>query len=250
MKVIELRNISKSFGGLKAVDNLTFTAFEGQIKAIIGPNGAGKTTVFNIISGLLRQDSGEVIFRGQVVNSMPAYRRARLGIGRTFQKSMLFEHMSVYDNVLVISENVLKGRGSRLASPEEVASEVLRKVKLFHKKDMDVSLLTPGERHLLEIARAMALSPYLLLLDEPAAGLNDEETKKLGSVLNEIREEGICILLVEHDMKFVMSISDEVLVMHEGRKIAEGPPLLIHEDEAVIEAYLGTSIHSKVDNEG
>lgn len=247
MKVIEVRGISKSFGGLKAVDQLSFSASEGQIKAIIGPNGAGKTTVFNIISGLLKEDSGEVVFKGRIVNSMPPYRRARLGIGRTFQKSMLFEHMTVFENVQVISENVLELKNSRFNSPEEVASDALHKVKLFHKKDFDVSLLSPGERHLLEIARALALSPSLLLLDEPAAGLNDEETRRLGAILSEIRAEGMCILLVEHDMKFVMSVSDEVLVMHEGRKIAEGPPLLIQEDDAVIEAYLGTGIHEQGD---
>lgn len=226
-----------------AVNELTFSADEGYIKAIIGPNGAGKTTVFNIISGLLASDEGEVIFMGKKINDLKPYERARIGIGRTFQKAFIFEDLTVFENVLVIAENVKTVFKEKFEKPANLAENALFLVGLDEKANMPAGALSTGERHLLEIARALALKPKLLMLDEPAAGLNDAETEKLEAVLNNLKEQGICILLVEHDMKFVMRASDEVLVMHRGKKLAEGPPMMIQEDDAVIEAYLGSKIH-------
>jgi branched-chain amino acid transport system permease protein len=249
MKVLEVRDVRKRFGGLVAVDGISFVASSGSIKSIIGPNGAGKTTLFNIISGLLAPDSGSIVFFDRDITSLPPFKRARLGIGRTFQKSLLFETMSVLDNVRVIVESASRASdGSQRpfahVPDRELAAEALRRVGLYEVRNRPASLLGPGEKHLLEIARALALRPTLLLLDEPAAGLNDAETERLASILRSLRDEGICLLLVEHNMKFVMEISDEVFAMNEGRKLAEGPPLIIQEDDAVIEAYLGGSLHN------
>ncbi len=242
MKILEVSGVKKYFGNIPAVDNLTFTAFEGQIKAIIGPNGAGKTTLFNIISGLIKQDAGRIHFKGREISNLRPYQRARLGIGRTFQKAFVFENMSVYENVLVIAENVKKDHREK-RSVKEIASEALIKVGLSDKAHLNAGVLSAGERHLLEIARALAIEPALLLLDEPAAGLNDAETEFLREILFRLKSEGICILLVEHDMHFVMDTADEVLAIHYGKKLAEGPPMLIQEDKQVIEAYLGSDIH-------
>ncbi|MCX7831527.1 MAG: ABC transporter ATP-binding protein [Actinobacteria bacterium] len=242
MRLLEIREISKRFEGITALNKVTFTASEGQLKAIIGPNGAGKTTLFNVISGLIHQDSGNIYFDGLEISTLKPYSRARLGIGRTFQKAFVFEGMTVFENVLVIAENLRKGFSKLYETPERITESILRRVGLHNKKHLKAELLSSGERHLLEIARALALNPKILLLDEPAAGLNDAETENLGKILQGLASEGYCVLLVEHDMKFVMNYADEVLVLHRGEKIAEGPPLLIREDKIVIEAYLGSDI--------
>lgn len=244
MRTITVRDITKRFNGVTALEGVTFTADAEQIKAIIGPNGAGKTTLFNIISGLLKPDSGSVYLGDMEITNLTPRRRALLGIGRTFQKSLIFENLSVLENVLVIAENVLNKEMLKNQSPRDFSLHLLRMTGIYERKDIPASLLTSGERHLLEIARALALKPLVVLLDEPAAGLNDAETEMLGEVLKRIRDEGLSLLLVEHDMKFVMGISDEVVALNQGRKIAEGPPLLIQEDKQVIEAYLGSDIHS------
>lgn len=241
MKVIEVKTISKRFEGILALNEVSFSAVAGQVKAVIGPNGAGKTTLFNIISGLLAQDRGEIYFDGREISGLKPYIRARLGIGRTFQRSFIFEDLTVFENVLVIAENVRTSFSGYLR-PEEVAREALFRAGIEKKMNLKAGLLSTGERHLLEIARALALRPKLLLLDEPAAGLNDEETEKLAFILRSLAADGYCVLLVEHDMKFVMNHADEVLVLHRGEIIAEGPPILIQEDEKVIEAYLGSDL--------
>jgi branched-chain amino acid transport system ATP-binding protein len=243
LRTLEVRGLTKSFGGIKAVSNLSFYADEGYVKAIIGPNGAGKTTVFNLISGLIAPDGGEIFFSGKKINSLKPYERARIGIGRTFQKSFVFEELTVFENVLVIAENVKSKMWDRFLKPEEISENALKLVGLDCKANEPAGTLSTGERHLLEIARALALKPKVMLLDEPAAGLNDAETEKLEQVLVNLKEQGMCIILVEHDMKFVMRASDEVLVMHRGEKLAEGPPMMIQEDDRVIEAYLGSRIH-------
>lgn len=240
--LLELKDVTKRFDGIIAVNRISFGVQQGQLKAVIGPNGAGKTTLFNIISGLIHQDSGDVIFLGMEISRLKPYQRARLGVGRTFQRSYVFEGMTVFENVLVIAENVNGKRRRPYDSPKQIAEEALYKVGLEKKKNLRAELLSSGERHLLEIARALALQPRILLLDEPAAGLNDVETENLGRILQRLCSEGHTILLVEHDMKFVMNYADEVVVIHRGQKIAEGPPLLIREDKAVIEAYLGSDI--------
>lgn len=244
MRTITVEGITKRFNGVTALEDVTFTADDEQIKAIIGPNGAGKTTLFNIISGLLKPDGGSVYLGELDITRLPPRKRALLGIGRTFQKSLVFENLTVLENVLVIAENVLRREDIKNQRPADFSRHLLKVVGIDEKRDLPASLLTSGERHLLEIARALALKPRVLLLDEPAAGLNDAETEMLGEVLRRIRGEGLSLLLVEHDMKFVMTISDEVVALNQGRKIAEGPPMLIQEDRQVIEAYLGSDIHS------
>jgi len=241
MKVLEVKGITKRFEGIIALNEVSFSAVSGQIKAIIGPNGAGKTTLFNVISGLLSQDRGKIYFEGREISNLKPFARARLGIGRTFQRSFIFEDLTVFENVLVIAENVRTSTSGYL-KPEEVAREALLRAGIEKKMHLKAGLLSTGERHLLEIARALALRPKLLLLDEPAAGLNDTETERLAVILRRLAADGYCVLLVEHDMKFVMNNADEVLVLHRGEIIAEGPPILIQEDERVTEAYLGSDL--------
>jgi ABC-type branched-subunit amino acid transport system ATPase component len=227
--------------------------YRDQIKALIGPNGAGKTTLFNIISGSYRPSEGRVVFADVDVAGQAPHRICRLGIGRTFQHSLVFDDMSVVENVAVgryprtkagVLAAVLTLPRHRREEAEtfKAAHEALRRVGLDHVADEPAENLPMGERHLLEIARALASEPHLLLLDEPAAGLNDDETQRLADTVRKIRDEGVTVLLVEHDMTFVMDISDEVVVLDYGRKIAEGPPLMIQNNEEVIKAYLGEEL--------
>jgi branched-chain amino acid transport system ATP-binding protein len=253
MALLNIENVSKQFGGVDALREVSFAVHQGQIKALIGPNGAGKTTLFNVASGSYRPTQGRVLFSGADVTGRAQHRICRLGLGRTFQHSLVFDDMSLVENVAV-------GRYSRtkagllsaafslpLHRREEKetlksAHEALRRVGLDDRADEPAENLPMGERHLLEIARALAAEPRLLLLDEPAAGLNDEETERLAETVRKIRDEGVTVLLVEHDMTFVMDISDEVVVLDYGRKIAEGPPLMIQDNEEVIKAYLGEEL--------
>ncbi len=253
MPLLTVQNVSKRFGGLDALKEVTFSVYRDQIKALIGPNGAGKTTLFNIVSGSYRPTEGTVVFDGTDLAHKAPHRICRMGVGRTFQHSLVFDDMSVVENVAV-------GRYSRtktglfsgaLTLPRhrreeketfKAAHEALRRVGLDHLAEELADSLPMGERHLLEIARALASEPQLLLLDEPAAGLNDDETMRLADTVKKIRDEGVTVLLVEHNMNFVMEISDEVVVLDYGRKIAEGPPLMIQNNEEVIKAYLGEEL--------
>ena len=253
MALLTLEGISMRFGGLDALQDVGFHLYEQQIKALIGPNGAGKTTLFNCITGALRPTAGRVLLEERDVTSWPAHRMCRAGVGRTFQHSRLFDDMSVLENVMVgrharTSAGLLaaflrlpRHRREEVES-RETAMDALWRVDLADRAEHMASSLPLGERHLLEMARALATEPRILLLDEPAAGLNDEETERLAASVRRIRDEGVTILLVEHDMGFVMDISDEVVVLDYGRKIAEGPPLMIQADEEVIRAYLGEEL--------
>lgn len=253
MPILRIESVSKRFGGLDALREVTFAVHQGQIKALIGPNGAGKTTLFNLASGSYRPSQGRVVFSDIDVTGHAPHRICRMGLGRTFQHSLVFDDMSVVENVAVgryprtragVLSSVLSLPLHRREEKEtfRAAHDALRRVGLDHRAEEPAENLPMGERHLLEIARALAAEPRLLLLDEPAAGLNDDETEQLADTVRKIRDEGVTVLLVEHDMSFVMDISDEVVVLDYGRKIAEGPPLMIQDNEEVIKAYLGEEL--------
>jgi len=249
-EILAVAGLEKSFGGLRAIADLDLSVFPGRIQAVIGPNGAGKTTLFNLIAGVFPPTRGEFHFGGKKMNGLKPHEIARMGISRTFQNVELFAHMSVLENVMVGGHNRLRAgvfqAGFRLAGMRreerecrERALDELRFMGLEQKASLDALSLPLGEQKLLEIARALATEPKLLLLDEPAAGLNPRDTGRLSETVLRIRERGITILLVEHDMNLVMEISDVVSVLNYGRKIAEGKPREIQRNPEVIAAYLG-----------
>jgi ABC-type branched-subunit amino acid transport system ATPase component len=248
--ILDARNLHKAFGGLRAVDGVSFAVPRGSVKAIIGPNGAGKTTLINLISGLDRPDTGEVWFAGRPVNRLPPHEIVRLGMARTFQNLKLFPDMSVIENVMTgrhsrtragLLTAVLRGPRSRAEEREIEAhsARLLAEVGLERHAHERAGDLPFGKQRLLEIARALATEPSLLLLDEPAAGLNAVEAAELGRLILQIRGSGVTTLLVEHHMELVMKISEEIMVLNFGRKLAEGTPTKIQSDRTFIEAYLG-----------
>lgn len=250
MALLEVRDIRRSFGGLVALDRVTFTVAKGQIKGLIGPNGAGKTTLFNIVSGLLPPDTGRVAFKEQPITGLKPFQIARLGISRTFQNPSLFLHMTALENVMVGRHTRSRAEFFRcsLRLPGQLREERqiqtdarahLEKLGLGALADTPAGSLAFGQRRMVELARALATEPELLLLDEPASGLNTREKADLGKVIRAIRDRGITILLVEHDMALVMDLSDDILVLHNGTPLAEGPPAKIQNHAEVVSVYLG-----------
>ena len=240
---LNVENISVYFGGHIAVNEVSLTIDPGTVTGLIGPNGAGKTTLFNVISGLIAPSSGRVMFAEKDITSLAPHKRARIGIGRTFQKLELFNSLSVVDNIRVSLEISNQWNNSRTAIlGSDINSEIERILDLTGLDSVRNSMaseIPTGQARLVELSRALVLSPSLLLLDEPASGQNDEETESFGLLLRKLCNSGISIFLVEHDMSLVMNTCDLVNVLDFGSVIAKGTPAEIQEHELVIEAYLG-----------
>lgn len=235
--ILEVKSVSKSFGGLRALKDVSFSLPEGRIFGLIGPNGAGKTTLFNVINGVYAPDSGQVIFRGEDISGKPPYRIARLGLARTHQVVRPLSELTVHENTTVGAGFGRKNLGLREAG--QVADEVLDMVGLSGMTGQLAGTLNVAQKKRLELARALAAQPYLLLLDEVLAGLNPTEIRAMVDTIRSIRDRGIGIIMIEHVMHAIMNISDHVLVLDYGEMIAQGNPEEVAADQRVIEAYLG-----------
>ncbi len=242
--------MTKQFGGVKAIEDISFRIQGGSIVSIIGPNGAGKTTLFNCLTGMTRPTRGQMHLSGDEISGLPAHSIVRLGIARTFQNIRLFKEMTVLENVMVAQHKMIKtgfisalARGSKFRSEEEKAEnkalEYLALVGLEGLANMRSANLPYGDQRRLEIARAFATEPHLILLDEPTAGMNPKETSEIMELIKKLKTMGKTVLLIEHDMRVVMGISEKIIVLDHGVKIAEGTPDEVKSDQLVIEAYLG-----------
>jgi branched-chain amino acid transport system ATP-binding protein len=249
--LLDIVGVSKRFGGLAAVKDVSFKVEAGQICSLIGPNGAGKTTLFNLISAVLRPSAGQILFEGRDLTRLPTHALARLGIARTFQNLAVFKHETVVDNILVgmhtrlradaISAAIFLGRArAEEVRARERVEQIIDFLEIEDIRDQPVGSLSYGLQKRVELGRALAIAPKLLLIDEMVSGMNQEEREDIARFILDLKEElGMTVLMVEHDMGIVMDISDHVCVMNEGRKIAEGTPAQVALDDAVVAAYLG-----------
>ncbi len=248
--ILRASDLTKHFGGVPALHEVSFAAGRGQVTAVIGPNGAGKTTFLNCLTGVLSPDRGSMVFEGQELSGLPPHRIARMGISRTFQNLRLFLGLTVLDNVLCglsgqAGDSLLEAffRTPALRHRERLlrltALEALDAFDLSNKAEQPVGALAYGDKKRVELARAFVSKPKLILLDEPVAGLNPDETERVGALIRRMQRTGATLILVEHDMDLVMSVSDHVVVLDGGRRIAEGPPDDIRRNPLVLEAYLG-----------
>ncbi len=226
--MLQVKGVSRTFGGVAALDGCTLGVEEGKITALIGPNGAGKTTLFNVISGLIKPDTGSIVFGSRDLTLLKPHEIARLGISRTFQQTRLFRNLTIRDNLLLASEK-----------PDSELHSLLKQLKVGKPLDTIVADLSYGQQRLVELARALLLPHSLLLLDEPTAGVNQVVREELKAVLRMLQKEKKTIMLIEHDMDFVMGVSDNIIVLAEGKVLAQGSPSAIRKNPKVLEAYLG-----------
>ena len=253
--LLRVERLGMSFGGLKAVNDVDLDVPAGEITAVIGPNGAGKSTFFNLVSGFCTPTTGRIVLNGVDVTGLAPHRMARLGVARTFQTTKLFPEAEVLDNVIVgrrqhtksnVFDAILRTKRLRVEADEcrERAREALEFAGVLHLESLPVGSIPQEARKRVAIALALVAEPRLLLLDEPAAGINEEETSGLTSLIRKVVESGVAVCLVEHKMRMVMDLSDRIVVLNQGKKIAEGTPEEIRKDPTVIDAYLGGSSHA------
>jgi len=242
VRSLETVELSKTFGGVRAVDGASVTFRHGMINALIGPNGSGKTTFFNCVTGMIKPDSGRVTYRGRDITGKAPHTIARAGLGRSFQLCRIFSRMTVLENLLVASREHGRGRllrGSHASQDVERARGLLARVGIEHLEAIEARNLSYGQQKLLELAGVLMGDPDTILLDEPAGGVNPALIGRISSLVSELNAEGKTFLIVEHNMDLVMSLCDHVIVFDQGRPIAEGPPSVVQADSRVLEAYLG-----------